>query len=101
MAGQIIKRSEKIYLVRIFMGKDQRTGKRRYINKTIHGTKNIPGMMPTSSTWMFANDEFQLLSFLAKDGKIVLDRTDPIIESTLTTIDKQIVHRGAREAMGL
>lgn len=39
MAGQIIKRSEKVYLVRIFMGKDQRTGKRRYINKTIHGTK--------------------------------------------------------------
>ena len=68
---------------------------------TIDGTKNIPGMMPTSSTWMFANNVFQLLSFLAKDGKIVLDRTDPIIESTLTTIDKQIVHRGAREAMGL
>ena len=68
---------------------------------TIDGTKNIPGMMPTSSTWMFANNVFQLLSFLAQDGKIVLDRTDPIIESTLSTIDKQIVHRGAREAMGL
>ncbi|MBX3172119.1 MAG: site-specific integrase [Candidatus Eremiobacteraeota bacterium] len=39
MAGQIIKRSEKVYVVRIFMGRDQRTGKRRYINKTIHGTK--------------------------------------------------------------
>ena len=68
---------------------------------TIDGTKNIPGMMPTSSTWMFANNVYQLLAFLAQDGKIVLDRTDPIIESTLSTIDKQIVHRGAREAMGL
>lgn len=68
---------------------------------TIDGTKNIPGMMPTSSTWMFANNVYQLLSFLAQDGKIVLDKSDPIIESTLTTIDKQIVHRGAREAMGL
>ncbi len=68
---------------------------------SIDGTKNIPGMMPTSSTWMFANNVYQLLSFLAQDGKIVLDRSDPIIESTLTTIDKQIVHRGAREAMGL
>ena len=58
-------------------------------------------MMPTSSTWMFANNVYQLLAFLAQDGKIVLDRTDPIIESTLSTIDKQIVHRGAREAMGL
>ena len=68
---------------------------------SIDGTKNIPGMMPTSSTWMFANNIYQLLAFLAQDGKIVLDRTDPIIESTLSTIDKQIVHRGAREAMGL
>ena len=68
---------------------------------SIDGTKNIPGMMPTSSTWMFANNVYQLLSFLAQDGKIVLDKSDPIIESTLTTIDKQIVHRGAREAMGL
>ncbi len=68
---------------------------------TIDGTKNIPGMMPTSSTWMFANNIYELLSFLARDGKIVLDRNDPIVEGTLTTIDKQIVHRGAREAMGL
>lgn len=68
---------------------------------TIDGTKNIPGMMPTSSTWMFANNIYELLSFLARDGKIVLDRNDPIVEGTLTTIDKQIVHRGACEAMGL
>ena len=68
---------------------------------TIDGTKNIPGMMPTSSTWMFANNIYQLLAFLAQDGKIVLDRNDPIIASTLTTIDKKIVHRGACEAMGL
>lgn len=38
MAGQIIKRGEKIWLVRIFMGRDGQ-GKRRYVNKTVHGTK--------------------------------------------------------------
>lgn len=68
---------------------------------TIDGTKNIPGMLPTSSTWMFANNIYNLLAFLANDGKIVLDRQDPIIASTLTTIDKKIVHAGAIEAMGL
>lgn len=68
---------------------------------TIDGTKNIPGMMPTSSTWMFANNIYQLLAFLAQDGRIVLDRNDPIVSSTLTTIGGEIVHRGAREAMGL
>ncbi|MDQ3257106.1 MAG: site-specific integrase [Acidobacteriota bacterium] len=38
MAGQIIKRGDKNWLVRIFMGRDEK-GKRRYVNKTIHGTK--------------------------------------------------------------
>ena len=38
MAGQIVKRGEKTWVVRIFQGRDE-NGKRRYINKTIHGTK--------------------------------------------------------------
>ena len=38
MAGQIIKRGEKTWLVRIFMGRNG-NGKRRYLNKTIRGTK--------------------------------------------------------------
>src|SRR5689334_21123543 len=38
MAGQIIKRGDKTWLVRIFMGSDG-NGKRRYLNKTIRGTK--------------------------------------------------------------
>lgn len=65
---------------------------------TVSGIKNIPGMMPTSSTWMFANNIYNLLAYLAKDGKIVLDRNDPIVASSLTTINKEIVHAGAKEA---
>lgn len=38
MAGQIIKRGEKNWVVRIFMGRDG-NGKRRYMNKTIRDTK--------------------------------------------------------------
>ena len=38
MAGQIVKRGEKTWVVRIFMGRDG-NGKRRYLNKTIRGTK--------------------------------------------------------------
>ncbi len=38
MAGQIIKRGDKTWIVRIFTGRDEQ-GKRRYLNKTIHGTK--------------------------------------------------------------
>lgn len=68
---------------------------------TIIGTKNIPGILPTSSTWMFANNMYELVKFMTKDGEIVLDMNDEIIKSALTTIDGKIVHAGALEAMGL
>jgi integrase len=38
MAGQIIKRGDKTWLVRIFTGRDGE-GKRQYLNKTLRGTK--------------------------------------------------------------
>jgi integrase len=38
MAGQIIRRGEDTWVVRIFMGRDAQ-GKRRYLNKTIKGKK--------------------------------------------------------------
>jgi integrase len=38
MAGQIIKRGESTWLVRVFDGRDAKN-KRRYLNKTIRGTK--------------------------------------------------------------
>jgi integrase len=38
MAGQLIKRGERTWLVRIFLGRDEK-GKRRYANKTVRGTK--------------------------------------------------------------
>ena len=38
MAGQLIQRGDRKWLVRVFMGRGP-DGKRRYFNKTIHGTK--------------------------------------------------------------
>ncbi len=38
MAGQIIKRKDKTWLVRIFLGRDT-NGKRKYYGKIVHGTK--------------------------------------------------------------
>lgn len=67
----------------------------------IQGIKNIPGMLPTSSTWMFSHNIYNLFAYLAKDGKIVLDRNDEIVSGILVTVDGELVHAGAREAMGL
>ncbi|MDE5833499.1 MAG: NAD(P)(+) transhydrogenase (Re/Si-specific) subunit alpha, partial [Desulfovibrio sp.] len=69
-----------------------------YSGVKVSGVKNIPGMVPTSSTWMFANNIYNLLAYLSDEGKIKLDREDPIVKSSLTTIDKKIVHAGANEA---
>jgi integrase len=39
MAGQIIAKGERTYLVRVYLGRDPQTGKRKYEGHTVHGTK--------------------------------------------------------------
>ena len=66
---------------------------------TIEGIKNIPGMLPTSSTWMFAQNIYNLVKYLNKTGEFKLDRNDDIVKGILTTIGGEIVHQGALDAM--
>jgi NAD(P) transhydrogenase subunit alpha len=68
---------------------------------SINGIKNLPGLIPISSTWMFAKNTYNLVNYLMKDGKLNLDKSDDIVSSILTTIGGEIVHAGAREAMGI
>ena len=70
-------------------------------NVTLVGIKNLPGLLPTSSTWMFSQNIANFAKYIIKDGKIQLDFEDEIIKKSLCTIDGKIVHEGAREAMGL
>ncbi len=67
----------------------------------IIGILNIPGTIPTSSTWMFANNIYHYLANLVEDGTIQLDTADEIVASSLVTRDGELVHAGALEAMGL
>jgi NAD(P) transhydrogenase subunit alpha len=68
-------------------------------NITIDGTKNIPGMVPVSSTWMFAHNIYNLLSYLIKDGKLNLDERDEIVKSCLVSKEGKLLHEGALEAI--
>ncbi len=68
---------------------------------SIDGTKNIPGMVPASATWMFAHNIFNYLNAFVSDGRLVIDTDDEIIASSLVTKDGKLYHVGAREAMGL
>lgn len=65
------------------------------------GIKNIPGMLPESSTQMFSKNVYNLVSYLVKDNKMNLDESDEIVRGILTTKNGEIVHQGAREAMGI
>jgi NAD(P) transhydrogenase subunit alpha len=68
---------------------------------TIIGTKNIPGMLPTSSTWMFSKNIYNFISYIFNDSKIDINSNDEIISSTLVTDGSKIIHEGALEAMGI
>lgn len=67
----------------------------------IHGIKNIPGLLSTSATTMFSKNIYNLLTYLTKDGKIILDMSDEIVSSILVTKDGEIIHEGTLEAMEL
>jgi len=68
---------------------------------TIEGIKNIPGMLATSSTFMYSANMYNLVKYLSKGGKLNLDESDDIVKGMLTTKGGKIVHKGALAAMGL
>lgn len=66
----------------------------------LEGIKNIPGMLASSSTFMYAANMYNLVKYLTKDGSLNLDESDEIVSGMLTTKDGKVVHAGALAAMG-
>lgn len=66
---------------------------------TIMGTKNIPGYVPASSSWLFAHNLFHFVSYLLKEGTVCTDRSDEIVGPTMVTLNGKVIHAGALEAM--
>jgi len=65
----------------------------------LEGIKNIPGMLASSSTFMYAANMYNLVKYLTKDGYLNLDESDDIVSGMLTTKDGKVVHAGALAAM--
>lgn len=70
-------------------------------NVTLIGVKNIPGELPTSSTWMFSNNMYNLVKYLVKNDTIELNMQDEVIAKSLVCTEGKLFHAGARKAMGL
>lgn len=66
---------------------------------TIIGAKNIPGYAPRSATWLFAHNLYHFISYLVEEGKVRTHRDDEIIGPTMVTIDGELVHAGALDAI--
>ena len=66
---------------------------------TINGIKNIPGRIPTSSTWMFSKNVYNFISYITQNKEVSMDIEDEVIVSTLVTDGKKIIHAGTLEAM--
>ncbi|HPW44771.1 MAG TPA: NAD(P) transhydrogenase subunit alpha [bacterium] len=67
----------------------------------VSGVQNIPGSVPVHASWLYANNMVQYLSNLYKQGPGQIDWNDDIVKATLVTKNGEIVHDGARKAMGL
>lgn len=67
----------------------------------IVGIQNIPGSMPVDASWLYANNILNYVTNLYKDGPGQIDWNDEIVRESLVTYQGQVVHAGARKAMGL
>lgn len=63
------------------------------------GVQNIPGSVPVDASWLYAHNLLNFVEHLYKNGNI--DWNDEIVQATLVTHAGQILHMGARKAMGL
>jgi integrase len=93
MAGQIIKRGENTWLVRIFTGRDEK-GKRHYHNHTVRGTKK------DAQTYLTAKmREKDTGTFIEPSPMSVNDYLDKWIETTKTQVRARTV-QGYKDVLG-
>lgn len=70
-------------------------------NVCIDGTQNIPGSVPSSASLMFARNIYNLLLLIVDDGKIIINTSDEIINSSLVTISGRIVNKDVLDELEL
>ncbi len=68
---------------------------------TIVGVQNIPGSMAQHASWLYSNNLLHFVENMFKQNPGQIDFDDEIVRTTLVTRGGEIVHAGARKAMGL
>jgi len=66
-------------------------------NVTILGPLNVASMLAEDASQMYANNLYNLLSLMLKDGQISLDWDDEVIAKTALTFAGEIKHEATRQ----
>lgn len=66
---------------------------------SVIGCVNLPSTVPYHASQMFSRNVTAFLALLVKDGRWEINRDDEIVQGTLVTADRQIVHPKIRESI--
>lgn len=64
----------------------------------IEAIENIPGRVPITSTWLFAQNVLYFVEHLATSGRLTVSDRDDVVGPTIVTREGRIVHAGTIES---
>lgn len=67
---------------------------------TIIGQTNLPALLPFNASELYSRNVFALIQYLTKEGSLVLDQEDEIVQGSLITHNGEIVHARTKEFLG-
>lgn len=85
-----------------FGGNCEISEKGRVVKKhgiTIIGEPNLPSLVPTHSSEMYARNLLALITYISKDGKIDLDLQNEIVKGSLIVHKGEIVHPRVKDLL--
>ncbi len=66
---------------------------------TIIGEPNLPSLVPTHSSDMYAKNILSLVTHIAKEGKVELNLEDEIVQGSLITNNGEVIHQRIKELL--
>jgi len=68
-------------------------------NVTIIGEPNLPSLVPTHSSDMYAKNILSLVTHIGKEGKVELNLEDEIVQGSLITNNGEVIHQRIKELL--
>jgi NAD(P) transhydrogenase subunit alpha len=66
---------------------------------TIIGEPNLPSLVPTHSSEVYAKNLMNLITYMSKDGKVELNLENEIVKGALITYNGEVVHQRIKELL--